>query len=785
MRRPLRKALERAARGGGVTINLTPGLPAPGPGSGSDWFGPSQPMAPVAPEEVRGRRSDFPVGFNLQNRPRAYEPITFGELRQLADGYDIMRLVIETIKDKVARQPWAVLPRDRKLKLEGSLGSTAQQITDLLRRPDRVNFWNEWIRGVLEDLLVIDAPTVHVRRLMDGSAIHALDQIDGATIKRIIDDGGRTPEPPFAAYQQVLKGLPANNYTTQELIYRPRNMRVHRQYGFSPVEQVIMTINIAVRRQIWQLEYFTNGNIPDSLIGVPTTWTPDQIRQFQDWFDGILTGNTAERRKARFVPGEVAKSYVPTKDAEIFGGAEEWLARVIAFAFGVSPHWAIKGTNRAEAEVHQSEAEEDGLGPYKGWVKNLVDTIILDQFQSNDLEFAWVDDEELDAKKKADVLKIYADMGAINLDEVREEIGRDPVGGDHAVYASVTQRIPISLDDEVERSKAKMEAMPPPDQQAGPPAPSAEKAEKAAPDPAPLDRPLARRRMRAMQRTLTKALASLGDDVAGQVQRMLDGEGLAKVTEHGEGATISGIVATAGAAADETAATILAQSIATRLDLDELDEIIAELGDDLEDVATDAGRLALQRVVALGTPGGGGTTVAGIGVMEVGDLFERVNEEAVRYARDRAAELVGRRVLADGSIIDNPSPRWAITQTTRDMVRDTIARGLGENLGSRAIVDELQEGFAFSASRAETISRTEIAEANSEAAMVAYRQAVVIGVQLDKEWLLGPNPCSVCVANAAQEAIPMDEPFQSGHMNTPAHPNCVCATVPVVRSTIS
>ena len=61
-------------------------------GPGADWFGPSVPMPPGAPKEVAGRQWDFPPGFNLQTRPRAYEPIGFWELRALADNYDLIRL---------------------------------------------------------------------------------------------------------------------------------------------------------------------------------------------------------------------------------------------------------------------------------------------------------------------------------------------------------------------------------------------------------------------------------------------------------------------------------------------------------------------------------------------------------------------------------------------------------------------------------------------------------------------------------------------------------------------
>jgi hypothetical protein len=52
----------------------------------------------------------------------------------------------------------------------------------------------------------------------------------------VIDDWGRTPLPYAAddgtticppAYQQVLKGLPAVNYSARDIIYRPRNVRAH------------------------------------------------------------------------------------------------------------------------------------------------------------------------------------------------------------------------------------------------------------------------------------------------------------------------------------------------------------------------------------------------------------------------------------------------------------------------------------------------------------------------------------------------------------------------------
>jgi len=80
-------------------------------GAGADWFGPLAPMAPLAPPAVAGRQFDYPPGYNLIARPRAYEPIGFPELRALADAYDLVRVIIETRKDQLARLDWAVRPR--------------------------------------------------------------------------------------------------------------------------------------------------------------------------------------------------------------------------------------------------------------------------------------------------------------------------------------------------------------------------------------------------------------------------------------------------------------------------------------------------------------------------------------------------------------------------------------------------------------------------------------------------------------------------------------------------
>lgn len=195
------------------------------------FFGPNQPLAPVAQEEAAGRAWDFAVGYNLRITPKQEdEGVNFATLRGLAEACNVLRLVIETRKDQICRQDWEITARDGD-----ATGDKAaiKAVTDFLALPDREHTWDAWLRMLVEDMLVIDAATVYPRATR-GGGLYGLELIDGATIKRLLDISGRTPIPPDPAYQQILKGLPAVDYTADELIYMPRNPRTSRVYGLSP-----------------------------------------------------------------------------------------------------------------------------------------------------------------------------------------------------------------------------------------------------------------------------------------------------------------------------------------------------------------------------------------------------------------------------------------------------------------------------------------------------------------------------------------------------------------------
>lgn len=435
-----------------TNLTVTYGATLATNGQGANWFGPLVPLRPTAPPEVASRQWDYPSGYNLATQPRQYEAVTFGTLRALADGYDILRLVIETRKDQISRMPWSIRLRDDKAK--DKKNARVEAATTFFQRPDMVHGWPDWLRMVLEDLFVIDAPALYMQRNRGGQLI-ALMPLDGATIKPVIDDWGRTPQPYSeggtaiypVAYQQSLKGFPAVDYSVRDLLYRPRNVRAHKAYGYSPVEQVMTTVNIALRRQLFTLSYFTEGSVPDAIMSVPETWTPDQIKAYQIHFDAYYGGNDASRRKIKMAPGGAGFKVHETKQPELSGEFDSWLARVICFAFSVSPQALQKMMNRASADTQKESSEEEGLQPVLFWVKQVLDDVLSTQMGAPDLEFVWVNEDEVDEAQQQITLTGYSGKGVLTINEVRHKLGFDPLPdpeADQGMIVTSTGIVPLS-----------------------------------------------------------------------------------------------------------------------------------------------------------------------------------------------------------------------------------------------------------------------------------------------------------------------------------------------------
>lgn len=865
---------DRAAAGGGkrsgfassIVERLAMGYDAFRHGrNDAQFFNPAPPMQPVAPQ-TQGRAWDYPTQFNMVPQPRREggEGMDFASIRAFADNYDLLRLVIETRKDQLCKMEWNIVGRNKKDRIKDD-DARVLEIEKFFRRPDRVNSWNDWLRILVEDMLVIDAATLYPRRTLGGQPF-SMDIIDGGTIKLLINPDGRTPLPPEPAYQQAIKGMPASEYTLEELIYRPRNKRSWKMYGYSPVEQIIMTVNIALRRQVSQLQYYTEGNIPEAFGSVPEEWTPDQIREMQTIWDSMIEGQQQNKRKVKFIPGGV--EIKQTREATIKDVFDEWLARIVCYAFSVSPQALVQMMNRATAETASEEAALEGLAPLQTWIKDLMDYIIEAHFGYDDLVFAWSEGKERDPKTQSEVHKNYIEAGVLDADEVREELGRDPRGqtGKTAAPAPVPNGEmalqPNGLPADQPSSRGEGQEVAAAGEGAAPiagggVAPQLD--EQGNPVPTPLGGE-ADIQGTAMNGTQVSSLLEIVTQVAGKdlpketakalimaaypavkeatIDAMLnpldnfeapkpdpilgpDGNPIAPgaTTAPDDNDEAKGTSADAKSLPDDTeeddvtkhhghahndeplykASPLGAQrkklSAALATTFAQVAREVADQLDNMRPEPPEQGEMSkaarpkpdrliakislkgfgsasdtLQASIEMGSTASAAKAAKGLRkyVDDVEKLLKLANTRAEAWAKGRAAELIGKN--ANGG---------ELADTTRDMLRTTITQAEEEGWSNARLRAELEDNYAFSRSRADTIARTEMKTADSEGAMAGWKAS---GLKMKKEWVRSADEseCDICEANEAQGPIDLNDTFESGDETSPAHPNCECAVLPVI-----
>ena len=161
------------------------------------------------------------------------------------------------------------------------------------------------------------------------------------------------------------------------------------------------------------------------------------------------------------------------------------------------------------------------------------------------------------------------------------------------------------------------------------------------------------------------------------------------------------------------------------------------------------------------------------------EITNHLDEQAREYVAQRGAELVGKKVLDDGSVVDNPDAKWSIADTTREDLRAVLTDGVEQGWSAQELRDVIESSGAFSEDRALMIARTELANAHVEGNVAGWRES---GEVTGKRSLLGdlhdvPDECD---DNADAGVIDLEDDFPSGDDFPPYHPNCVCDVEPIL-----
>jgi len=371
----------------------------------------------------------YQVGRNLVVNPRTEDDrlAPFQVLRTLAETHDITAMCWKMMIDQVTGDEWDIVPADKNDR--ENYKEDIDTVKQFFYKPDKVHLFNDWLKPYLTDVLQIDAGCLYKRRTRGGK-LYSLEYVDGSMIKPLIDAYGRVPQPPNAAYQQIVYGMPYGSdvplgFTANDIIYRPRYPRTWTPYGLAPTENILMKINIMLRRDDFHLRYYTKGALPDAgLFQVDAEWTPEQIQQYQELFNDVMSGNINERLAMRFVP---KGTYTATKEFKVDPAIDEWIARLVALSYGVNPQAFISAMNRSTAQAQDQQQTDIGLTPLEKYLEESFTDIIQYELGFTRLKFKYIDEKKEDAQLTITRDMQYVDRGILTVDEVRSNRGLAPL----------------------------------------------------------------------------------------------------------------------------------------------------------------------------------------------------------------------------------------------------------------------------------------------------------------------------------------------------------------------
>ena len=395
-------------------------------------FGPGEPTPAGEEGGTRPRALIPPLNQQATSRPRSWPGLESFRLLKALGNFDLVQVVHADIRGQLL----GLEPNVQVRKSSEELSNTDEVQAELaaarafVECPDPLYplEWRRWASRVIDEMLTTDALSLYPRFSLGGDPI-GLEQIDGSTIVPLVDDLGRPPLPPNDAYQQIVHGRVETGFelpigedpSAAELWYLPVTLKSGSPYGQSPLERVLLTVNLGIRKQLHELAFYTDGNVPDSLYALPEGATPDDLRAFVDWLNEQALGDPTKRagNMLPVPPGQ----YIVTKPNTWSYEAQEWLGRVIAWAHGVSPLPITRVMNRATSEQLDVQSSEAGLRPMLEMLRQVVNRYLWRVLQLRHVEVRFGAEEREDPQQLFDRTLRGVEGGVLTFNEGRAALG--------------------------------------------------------------------------------------------------------------------------------------------------------------------------------------------------------------------------------------------------------------------------------------------------------------------------------------------------------------------------
>jgi hypothetical protein len=321
-------------------------------------------------------------------------------------------------------------------------------------------FLKKWAR----DILSINAGVVElVPTEPDSNGNQWLGEMyvrDGGTFTKEVDQYGRKPEAPEAAFyqfgrrrmggvgvdrdqtvqelieesgwaQRIIRQTEPIAFTKDQIVWAEENPTSYDTYGFGRVQTVKNLVEILINQDVSNKNYFTANEVPDGMLSIVDA-NDDQIKRFrEDWRDEIqgqqhkvaIVGQDADWTPFRANPEELQ-----------FLESQQWYNKLVWMAFGISPNEVghTDDLNLATAKEQSATIFRKTTKPLLQLIQNEINREILPKMRAynlidGEMKFEWAMQnnavESIEREKQEEDLR--NNLSTIN--DVRAERGEEEV----------------------------------------------------------------------------------------------------------------------------------------------------------------------------------------------------------------------------------------------------------------------------------------------------------------------------------------------------------------------
>lgn len=267
-------------------------------------------------------------------------------------------------------------------------------------------------------------------------------------------------------YNVAMRAVP---YGKQELIWIEKSPRTDTLYGPSPVEIALTIVKVLLYGTEDMLQYYVNNNIPKGAFVLEGA-NQEQMDAFKEqWFNQMHTRNSLNQQVRKFwqVPftnkkSEFVRFQFSPAELELIS-QQEWLSKLVWACMKITPSELgfTEDSNKATEGGQERAHKRKALDPLLSLIEYHFNTEILSEFgpEYEDLEFYFPEHDLDKEKKQAEVYSLEVKNGLRTVNEVRGDMGLEPVEwGDNppnGYNSSIEQDLESALQDDKRRDDIK------------------------------------------------------------------------------------------------------------------------------------------------------------------------------------------------------------------------------------------------------------------------------------------------------------------------------------------